>query len=441
MAEFDYPRGMQQLELSIPAVMKKDREQLASCANEANVLSANKQEIHGMRFAYLKIRFVFGMIFFACALLALQGCALMPNSGPSKRQVLQSDKPDDATGVPVIKVDEEIARKLGETKKTVAFSKVFGKSSIPPYTIGPGDVLEISIWETPPAILFKSLALDTALGAMASGSEEIPPQRVMEDGTISIPFAGRVKVAGRSPAKIEADIASRLSGKANNPQVMLRVVDNPASQVSVIGDVNKSCNIPLTPKGERILDALAAAEGVSHPITKTSLQLSRKGVNARMPLDKIIDDPEQNLQLAPGDVVAALFQPWTYSVLGATGRNQEVPFEAAGISLAQALSRTGGLNDARADPGGVFIFRFEDAALVQAPTLRQPSDGKLPVVYQIDFNEPSSFFAIQNFPMQDKDVLYVANMPSAELEKFLRMVGMVLTPTLNLGRYQLQVND
>ena len=43
--------------------------------------------------------------------------------------------------------------------------------------------------------------------------------------------------------------------------------------------------------------------------------------------------------------------------------------------------------------------------------------------------------------MQDKDVLYVANMPSAEIEKFLRMVGMVLTPTLNLGRYQLQVAE
>lgn len=438
MAEFDYPRGMQQQETSAPTAIKNIMAQRSLSADYASQPSAKK--LNGIKIAYSKVRF-FGIFLLICALLAIQGCAFMPNSGPSKRQVLQSDKPDDAMGVPVIKVDEEIARKLGETKKTVPFSKVFGKSSIPPYAIGPGDILEISIWETPPAILFKSLALNTALGAMASGSEELPRQRVMEDGTISIPFAGRVKVTGRSPAKIEADIASRLSGKANNPQVMLRVVDNPASQISVIGDVKNSCNISLTPKGERILDALAAAGGVANPITKTSLQLSRKGVNARMPLDQIIDDPKQNLLLAPGDVVAALYQPWTYSVLGATGRNQEVPFEAAGISLAQALSRTGGLNDSRADPGGVFIFRFEDAGLVETPTVRQPLDGKLPVVYQIDFNEPSSFFAIQNFPMQDKDVLYVANMPSAELEKFLRMVGMVLSPTLSIGRYHLDVSN
>ena len=67
--------------------------------------------------------------------------------------------------------------------------------------------------------------------------------------------------------------------------------------------------------------------------------------------------------------------------------------------------------------------------------------NRVPVVYQVDFDDPGSFFVTQNFPMRDKDVVYVANMPSAELEKFLRMVGMVLTPTLNLGRYQLQVSE
>ncbi|MDE7065873.1 MAG: polysaccharide export protein, partial [Desulfovibrionaceae bacterium] len=296
-------------------------------------------------------------------------------------------------------------------------------------------------WETPPSILFGGVILDPKAGALSTGAEALPAQMVMDDGTVNMPFAGRIKVAGRSVREIESDITARLQGKANNPQVMVRVSANPTSQVSIIGDVAKSANMPLTPKGERLLDALAAAGGVTQPVTKVSLQLSRAGITAGMPLDVVVRDPAQNIPLRPGDILTALFQPWTFSVLGATGKNQEIPFEARGISLAQALARSGGLDDNRADPGGVFIFRFEDASLVEEPSGQLSANGKLPVVYQVDFNDPGAFFVTQNFPVQDKDVIYVANMPSAELEKFLRMVGMVLTPSLNVGRYQMQITQ
>lgn len=365
----------------------------------------------------------------------------MPNSGPSKMQVERIEKSEKLPGVKLVKVDDTVARKLASSKKHSTLSETFGKSGAPGYVIGPGDTLEVTIWETAPAILFRRVSLDPNLSSQGLGGEVLPPQLVTGDGTINIPFVGRVKVAGRSPATIEREIVSRLEGQANNPQALVRVSDKQSAFVSVIGAVNNSRNVPLTPRGEKLLDALAEAGGVSEPLNKVTVQLSRKGVTGRMPLDKIVEDPKQNLILAPGDVVAALFQPWTYSVLGATGRNQEVPFEAGGISLAQALSRTGGLNDTRANPGGIFVFRFEDPAMVDADAAETGLSGSVPVVYQVDFNDPTAFFATQNFPMQDKDVLYVANMPAAELEKFLRMVGMVLTPTLNLGRYQLQVSD
>ena len=48
-------------------------------------------------------------------------------------------------------------------------------------------------------------------------------------------------------------------------------------------------------------------------------------------------------------------------MLGAVTKNEELSFEAQGISLTQALGRIGGLIDKRADASGVFIFRFEDA--------------------------------------------------------------------------------
>jgi polysaccharide export outer membrane protein len=191
----------------------------------------------------------------------------------------------------------------------------------------------------------------------------------------------------------------------------------------------------LTPKGERLLDALAASGGVKQPVNRMALQLSREGKTATMALDSIIRDPRQNVLLKPGDVVTALYQPQSFSVLGATGKNEEISFEAQGISLAQALARSGGLNDNRADARGVFIFRFEDAKLIDLQgASAKTADGKVPVVYQVDLRDPASFFVTQNFPVQNHDVIYVSNSPEAEFQKFLRLVVSVAVPSVNINR-------
>lgn len=378
----------------------------------------------------------------ACLCLMVSGCSLMPNSGASRAQVQRAAHSASLNGIVVRRVDDALARKLSDSKHYARFSEVFGNGREGSYRVGPGDTIEVTLLETPPGLLFGRTTLVPASGDLESPMLVLPAQMIMEDGDISVPFAGRVRAAGRSPHEIERAIERRLAGKANEPQVIVRVAGSLTSQVPVLGDVKQSGNLTLTPKGERVLDALAASGGVVQPVTKVSLQLSRGGATAAMPLDVIIRDPGQNIYLQRGDVLTALFQPWTISMLGATGKNEEIPFEAQGISLAQALARAGGLSDNRADPGGVFVFRFEDASLVDA----QPGDaapmavnGKIPVVYQVDFNDPGAFLVTQNFPMQDKDVVYVANMPAAELEKFLRMVGLLATPSLNLWYYNMRL--
>jgi polysaccharide export outer membrane protein len=258
---------------------------------------------------------------------------------------------------------------------------------------------------------------------------------VMRDGMITVPFAGRVSVAGRTTQEIEGDVVERLHGKANQPQVLVRTIKNNTANVTVVGEVNSSTLMPLTPKGERLLDALAAGGGVKQPVNRMAIQLSRENATATMPLDSIIRDPKQNVPLKPGDVITALFQPQSFSVLGATGKNEEISFEAQGISLAQALARSGGLNDSRADARGVFVFRFEDEKLLDAKGAVQTTDnGTVPVVYQIDLRDPASLFVTQNFPVQNRDVIYVSNSPEAEFNKFLRLVVSVAVPSATINR-------
>ncbi|MDR0239639.1 MAG: polysaccharide export protein [Deltaproteobacteria bacterium] len=365
-----------------------------------------------------------------CLLVAaLSGCAL-PSSGPSYSQVQHAVSSTNLEGITLVNVDDALTRKLMAGYKNDRFSDIFGASRPTEYLIGPGDVIEVSVWEAPPAMLFGSIAVDVVTaGIKTTRAETLPAQMVMEDGNISVPFAGRIFVAGKSIRAIEADITKRLQGQANNPQIIVRVARGNTTNVTVIGDTTQSAQFPLTPKGERLLDAIAQAGGVKQPVSRMSVQLSRKSVIATMPLDAVIRDPKQNIALMPGDVVTALFQPKSFTVFGAAGRTQEVPFEAQGISLAQALARSGGLDDMRADARGLFLFRFEDARLVETDKALTPAaDGTTPVVYQVNMNDPTSLFVTQNFPVKDRDVIYVAHASAVEFEKFLRMLGLAMAP-------------
>lgn len=374
------------------------------------------------------------------AVLSLSGCGTfpdwLPTSGASRQQVLEDHGSGRVEGIQLVDVNDTMARKLAESKKLGQFSDTFPGAAPNNYLIGPGDVIEVTIWEAPPAMLFSSLTpAASSTSVTTANGVTLPAQMVASDGTIAIPFANRIKVSGRTTEQIEASIVGHLKGKANQPQVLVTVTKNNASNVTIVGEVNTSGMMPLTPKGERLLDALAFAGGLKQPVSHMAVQLSRGKVTATMPLDSIIRDPRQNVMLKPGDVVTALFQPQTFSVLGATGKNDEIPFEAQGISLAQALARSGGMNDNRADARGVFVFRFEDAKLVdnKDPSVKS-ANGTVPVVYEINLRDPAAFFVTQNFPIQNHDVIYVTNSPGAEFRKFLSYIAMVADPAVTFTR-------
>lgn len=369
---------------------------------------------------------------------SLSACGTFPGwisaSGPSREQVQSNHDAKRIEGIKLVDVDDALTRKLAEAKQLGRFSDVFPSKSSNNYLIGPGDLIEVSIWEAQPAMLFSGVSLDAKSSATTSQAVTLPDQMVSTEGMISIPFAGKIAVKGRTIDQIADDITKRLHGKANRPQVLVRVAKNNTSNVTVVGDVTNSTTLALTPKGERLIDALALAGGVKQPISRMAIQLSRGEVTTTMALDSIIRDPRQNIMLKPGDVVTALFQPLSFSVLGATGKNDEIPFEAQGISLAQALARSGGLNDTRADARGVFIFRFEDPKLLAGnPAPQNMVNGLVPVVYQVDLRDPASFFVTQNFPIQNRDVLYVTNSPVAEFQKFLSLVISVAVPSVSLN--------
>jgi polysaccharide biosynthesis/export protein len=380
-------------------------------------------------------------------LLLLTGCATypgwIPSSGPSRQQVQEKPDARGITGIQLVDVNDAVTRQLLASRKQSLFSEAFATTRQPGYVVGAGDMIVISIWEAPPAMLFGNMMASVLSGTSSGTGNMVPPttqattfpeQMVSSDGTINIPFAGHVPVAGHNPQWIEEEIVRRLKGLANQPQALVQVTHNNTANVTIVGDVNTSLRMPLTAKGELLLDALAAAGGAKNPVNKTTLQITRGDRVQSLPLETIIRDPRQNIVLQPGDLITALYQPLSFIVLGATGTNGEVNFEAQGISLSQALARSGWLDHSRADARAVFIFRFEDKAALdwQSPPMTTP-EGKVPVIYQVDLRDPAAFFVAQSFPVQNRDVLYVSNAPGTELQKFLSIIMTSAAPLVDLA--------
>ena len=353
----------------------------------------------------------------------------LPSSGPST-SVVEASSSDNAL-IEVIPLNGDVVSKINASSKQQLFSEVFDKATRD-YLVQPGDVLEIHVWEASPALLFGATSFAGMAGSSGSRSSVIPEQMVNQEGAINVPFAGPIRAQGKTLKSIETDILTAIRGKANFPQVMARMTKNTTSTVTVVGEVNNSTLLPLTPKGERVLDAIAGAGGVKQPINKVTLQLSRDSKSHTIPLETVIRDSKQNILLQRGDVLTAYFQPFSFTSLGASGKNEEIMFEANGITLAQALGRMGGLQDNRANAKGVFIFRFEEPTATNKSRVRT-QDGKVPVIYQVDMTNPGTYFLAQSFNLKNKDVVYVSNAPAAELQKFLNIIVSIVYPLVNVG--------
>ena len=367
----------------------------------------------------------------------LAGCSAFGSSGPSSNAIADaSDHPLAAATISVVPLTEDVARQLVAADQSEQFSQLFGSGEAIEPVIGRGDVLEISLWEAPPAVLFGSASTGQLSDlAVSSNNLTIPGHVVDQNGLINIPFAGSIRAEGRTLAEIEREIVSRLRGKAHQPQASVRLTRNQATIVTVVGDVANSGQVPLTPKGERLLDVLAGAGGPKNAVDKTVIQLTRGNQIASMPLEALIGDPRQNVFARPGDVVAVRYQPYSFTAFGATGSNAELPIEATGINLAQALGRVGGLRDDRADARGVFIYRLEEPTLLgtlKPANSRLTVDGKMPVIYRLDLKDPRSFFVAQSFPIRNHDVLYVSNAPMSDLQKFTNMISSVTFPIIGI---------
>jgi len=234
------------------------------------------------------------------------------------------------------------------------------------YRLGSGDVVRINVYQNP------DLTLET---------------RLTENGIVSYPLLGAVRLGGLSVTAAEKLIADGLKNGnfVRQPQVTIVVLQVRGSQVSVLGQVNRPGRYPIEIADMRLSDLLATAGGAAATGSDVVvLTGTRNGQPYRLEVDLptlFTNEGRRNdVLVANGDTIWVDRQPVAY-IYGEVQRPGAMRLER-GMTLMQALATGGGLTP-RGTERGIRVHR-------------RGSDGRVQVV-QPGMDER----------LQDGDVVFV----------------------------------
>ena len=369
----------------------------------------------------------------ASALLAIVGAAFslggcgLPLSGPRGEAVLHSASVQveaDAAPLPYCLVPVtpsvlDIALKNGP-RLTGSLNDNRKRRNT---RIGVGDVVSVTLFEAASGGLFFS----SEGGARQGNVITLPNQRVDNDGNIAVPYAGSIRAAGQTVSSIRDAIVEALKARAIEPQAVVTLVEQNADLITVLGEVGTPSRLPSRPSGERVLDAISRAGGLRGPGQESWIILDRAGSTQVVPFEAVIRDPSNNINVQPQDTLYVYREAQTFLAFGATTRQGQIPFDAWRISLSEALAKAGGFIDTQAEPAWVFLYRNERRHVVEKidPHCLVTDGPLVPVIYRANLRDPSGYFLSTQFPMRNKDVVYVANSKTVEETKFMNFLRTV----------------
>lgn len=370
--------------------------------------------------------------------IGLASCNSLPRSGPAHQAIDKNASSKFISAKKTVGIDYAL---VDVTKQVVShfdytilnsLEKGFGggRGGAPQTPLGVGDVIEVTIFEAQAGGLF----IPDDAGSRPGNYITLPKQTVDRTGMIMVPYAGAIRAAGRPASEVQAEIEKRLANRAIEPQVLITTTLSRSNNVSVLGDVNTPAQLDLSPAGERVLDVIARAGGLNAPGYETYVTIERNNRQGTVLFRTLIDRPTENIFVRPGDTIFVNRERRTYLVFGATEQAGRIDFEDSNLTLGEAIAKTGGLLDGRADPAQVFLYREvpRDTLAKMGVDVSRFGGEFIPTVFRANLRDPAIFFAIQQFKMKDKDIIYVSNADAVELTKFLALLNDVSDTTANI---------
>ncbi len=342
------------------------------------------------------------------AVLVLSACAL-PRSGPSRGEILAGAKEDQS--VHILDVDDRIAEAARSIQSLGFDSSFLNASPTRADRISAGDVLGVTVWENVDNGLLASV------GQKVTFIQDI---QVDQNGSIFVPFAGNLKASGKTPEELRRLITQRLEGQTPDPQVEVRRLAGDGSTVSLIGGVAAQGVYPIEPSTRRLTSMLAKAGGVVIEPDVAQIKIQRHGRTGAIWLQDLYDSQMADVALRAGDRIVVEEDRRSFTALGATGGQTQVPFSSRDLSVIEALAQVGGLNSQLADPTGIFVFREEPSFVANRVLGRQDIVAPQRFAYIVDLTKPNGMFIARDFNIRDGDTIYITEAPFVGWQKILQ---------------------
>ncbi|CAE6844127.1 polysaccharide biosynthesis/export family protein [Paraburkholderia domus] len=359
------------------------------------------------------------LVIFTVATL-LSGCGIVPGQRMITPAAIQdtggdySTEPSQQQQIQITDINLALLRKMNTAQTSAQIAPatlaLFGKPTA--YKVGPGDVLQIVVWDHP--------ELAAALGQPAQNTkttDAAPGFLIDESGDIQFPYAGNLHVAGKDVASIQKELHKRLSNVYQKPEVTVRVASFRNAQVYVDGEVRtpgaQSVNdIPMS-----LTSVINQGGGFSPAADRSRVELIRNGVTYPINVDDLIKRGRNpsDIYLQAGDIVrVASREDSGVYVMGEVNKPATIqPMRNGSLTLAQAISDSGSFDSNTSAPRQLFVIRN--------------STSDAPQVYHLDATSPVSMVLANQFELQPKDVVYVGQ---GGLVRFNRVLNLLL-PAIN----------
>lgn len=357
----------------------------------------------------------------ATAFLLSTGCSVMPGSHIKQKPNNWFNDKNEQTE------QQEDLNNLVRIKPITGIQDLPAMDELPPtledslaasagyydYVVGPGDVLNITVWDHPELTI-------------PAGSERSPSDAgnwVHNDGTIFYPYVGILEVEGLKVTEVRELLTRRLSRYIEKPQVDVTVAAFRSQKVYVSGSVNNPGAYAITNVPMRLLDAVNAAKGLNDTADWRNVLLTRDGEEYRLSLKAVYEqgDKRYNVLLKKDDVVhVGRDDDNKVFVLGEVKQAQALGMGRNGLTLAEALAESGGINELQANASGIFVMR------------RALENGERYIdLYQLNARNAVALILADEFVLAERDIIYVT---AAPISRWNRVISQLM-PTVQAIYY------